>query len=56
MLSFALALWPGKTATQVLSAKPGQRPTRWFDWADLRKMMLGWVGYKILAFKIEKAA
>ena len=41
---------------QVLSAKPGQRPTRWFDWADLRKMMLGWVGYKILAFKIEKAA
>jgi hypothetical protein len=40
---------------QVLSAKPGQRPSKWFEWDDLRKMMLSWTGYKVLALKIEQS-
>ena len=42
-----------KRVRQVLSAKPGQRPSRWLEWEDLRKQMLGWAGYKVLALKIE---
>ena len=42
-----------KRVRQVLSSKPGQRPSRWFDWDDLRKQMLGWAGYKVLAVKLE---
>ena len=36
---------------ELLSAKPGQRPTKWFQWSELRKIMIGWAGYKILAFR-----
>lgn len=42
-----------KPVRQVLSSKPGQRPSRWLDWHDLRKQMLGWAGYKVLAVKLE---
>ena len=42
-----------KLVRQVLSAKPGQRPSRWMQWEDLRKQMLGWAGYKVLAVKLE---
>ena len=34
-------------------AKPGQRPSKWLAWEDLRKMMLGWVGYKMMALKMS---
>ena len=39
---------------QVLSAKPGQRPSKWLEWDDLRKQMLGWAGYKLMALKIHQ--
>jgi hypothetical protein len=42
-----------KRVRQLLSAKPGQRPSKWLDWDDLRKTMLGWAGYKVLALRLE---
>ena len=42
----------GHRVREILTAKPGQRPSKWMEWEDLRKMMLGWVGYKMMALKI----
>lgn len=44
-----------KRVRQVLSSKPGQRPSKWLNWDDLRKQMTGWAGYKMLALKLEAA-
>lgn len=34
---------------QVLTAKRGQRPTVWVDFHELREVLLGWDGYKIMS-------
>ena len=36
---------------QLLTAKPGQKPARWFGWGELRSMFLKWPGYKIIVLR-----
>lgn len=38
---------------QVLTARRAQRPTAWIDFDEMRAVMLGWTGYKIMALKKE---
>ena len=42
-----------KRVRQVLSSNPGQRPSKWLEWDDLRKQMLGWAGYKLMLLRKE---
>jgi len=42
---------PGVMTTivrQVLTARKGQRPTAWIDFEDLRSILCGWEGYKLM--------
>ena len=52
-LIFALREWtePGSETPvrQLLTARRGQRPTTWIDFADVRETVIGWLGYKIMA-------
>lgn len=48
--SVATARWK----RQILTARRGQRPTAWMDFEDVRKILLGWEGYKIMAVEIGK--
>ena len=41
----------GGCRAQVLTAKPGQQPRRWIDWADLRGVFIKWGGYKLMAIR-----
>lgn len=36
---------------QVLTARKGQRPNAWVDFEEIRKVLLQWDGYKIIACK-----
>eukprot|EP01062_Namystynia_karyoxenos_P022278 TRINITY_DN18534_c0_g1_i2.p1 TRINITY_DN18534_c0_g1~~TRINITY_DN18534_c0_g1_i2.p1 ORF type:complete len:470 (+),score=168.87 TRINITY_DN18534_c0_g1_i2:81-1412(+) len=50
-LIFALREWTepgGRPVRQLLSARRGQRPAAWIDWADARAVMAKWAGYKII--------
>lgn len=33
---------------QILTARKGQRPSAWLDFGEVREVMLGWDGYKIM--------
>jgi hypothetical protein len=33
---------------QILVGKPGQAPSKWIDWEDVRACLLGWKGYGIV--------
>ena len=51
---FALREWrdpDGTRVRQLLTAKPGQKPARWFGWSELRAMFLKWPGYKIIVLR-----
>lgn len=52
-LIFAVREWvddrTGQCVRQVLTARKGQRPTAWLDFSEVREVMLGWDGYKIIA-------
>jgi hypothetical protein len=52
-LVFACREWvdsgTGECVRQLLSARKGQRPTAWLDFAEAREVMLGWDGYKMVA-------
>eukprot|EP00892_Ulva_mutabilis_P001105 jgi/Ulvmu1/10996/UM007_0176.1 len=48
-----LAGRPGKTVRQVLVGKPGQQPSRWMPWEDVRACLLAWKGYAIMVVKRE---
>eukprot|EP01051_Picozoa_sp_SAG22_P023242 SAG22_NODE_5912_length_932_cov_1.188475_2_plen_188_part_01 len=51
-LIFGLREWQepatGQPVRQLLTTRRGQRPTVWLDWAEARRTILGWVGYKIM--------
>ena len=36
---------------QILTSRRGQRPSAWIDFAEARKTMVGWDGYKIMLIK-----
>ena len=38
----------GVLVRQILTARKGQRPSSWLDFAEVRDVMLGWDGYKIM--------
>ena len=38
---------------QALTAKKGQRPSTWIDFEEVREIVLGWEGYKILEIKLH---
>ncbi len=52
-LIFAAREWvddrSGQCVRQVLTARKGQRPSAWVDFSEVREVMLGWDGYKIIA-------
>lgn len=52
-LVFACREWvqqgDGQCVRQLLTARKGQRPTAWMDFAEAREVMLGWEGYKMIA-------
>jgi hypothetical protein len=33
---------------QILTARKGQRPTAWIDFTEIRDILLGWEGYKMM--------
>lgn len=45
-LCFAVREWDD--CRQVLCALRGQRPSHWYDWAEVRQVLLLWEGYKLL--------
>jgi hypothetical protein len=45
----ASAVLAGGCVRQILTARKGQRPAAWMDFAEVREVMLGWDGYKIIA-------
>lgn len=50
-LIFALREWVtegGEHVRQVLTARKGQRPSAWIDFAEMRSTLIGWAGYKLL--------
>jgi len=40
---------------QILTARKGQRPTAWLDFEEVRQVMLGWDGYKIMCISSSVA-
>ncbi|OQR84491.1 hypothetical protein ACHHYP_20664 [Achlya hypogyna] len=53
-LIFALREWvdaDGAPVRQVLTSRKGQRPSAWLDWAEVYAVLLGWSGYRVLAFQ-----
>lgn len=52
-LIYAMREWvdasSGECTRQILTARKGQRPTAWIDFAEVRDQVLGWEGYKIMA-------
>ena len=38
----------GRRARQVLTARKGQRPSAWVDWAEVHQFLAGWSGYAIM--------
>ena len=41
---------------QLLTARKGQRPSAWVDWAETHKYIAGWSGYAILAISADAGA
>jgi hypothetical protein len=39
---------PGLPVRQILTSRRGQRPSAWMDFSEVREVMLGWDGYKIM--------
>jgi len=53
-LIFAIREWidpSGAAIRQMLTARRGQRPTVWLDWAEARKIIIGWAGYNIIRIR-----
>lgn len=44
----------GAVVRQVLVGKPGQQPSRWVPWEDVRACLLGWRGYAVMV--VERCA
>lgn len=50
-LIFGMRDWigpDGEPVRQILTTRRGQRPNAWLDFAEVRKIMLKWSGYKII--------
>lgn len=59
-LVFACREWTddrtGECVRQLLTARRGQRPVVWMDFAEAREVMLGWDGYKMMAVSTTVSA
>jgi hypothetical protein len=57
-LIFAFREWfhaeEKKYCRQILTARKGQRPTAWIDFAEVRETLLSWEGYKMMLIVLEK--
>ena len=47
---------PPRRVRQLLTARKGQRPSAWVDWAETHKYIAGWSGYAILAISADAGA
>ena len=52
----AAAAAPPRRVRQLLTARKGQRPSAWVDWAETHKYIAGWSGYAILAISADAGA
>ena len=52
----AAAATPPRRVRQLLTARKGQRPSAWVDWAETHKYIAGWSGYAILAISADAGA
>lgn len=41
----------GVLVRQVLVGKPGQQPSRWVPWEDVRACLLAWPGYAVMVVR-----
>lgn len=45
-----------RTVRQLFTARRGQRPAVWVDFAEARETMLGWEGYKVMSLQREEGS
>ncbi len=58
-LVFAMREWISSDdipRRQILTARKGQRPTVWMDFEEVREVVMGWEGYKIMAISRKNAS
>lgn len=46
----------GNITREILTARKGQRPTVWINFEEMREIVLGWDGYKVMRLSLSSSA